>query len=46
LPLNTGYRICGPAREVYLREATPAGDGVSQEDEDTVTEVQFPVVKI
>ncbi len=42
---QNGYRICGPAREVYLREAAPAGDGVSQVDQDTVTEVQFPVMK-
>jgi DNA-binding transcriptional MerR regulator len=45
-----GYRICGPAREVYLREAThgKAGDGVnvSQLDPETITEVQFPVQKV
>ena len=34
-----------PAREVLFREAAPAGDGVSQVDQDTVTEVQFPVMK-
>ncbi|HVO72053.1 MAG TPA: MerR family transcriptional regulator [Aggregatilineaceae bacterium] len=37
-----GYRICGPGREVYLREAKQA----SQTDPNTVTEVQFPVEKV
>jgi len=36
-----GYKINGPAREVYLR---PAENG-SQTDADTVTEIQFPVEK-
>ncbi len=44
-----GYRICGPGREVYLREAKPnKGDEkilVSQSDPDTVTEIQFPIEK-
>jgi len=44
-----GYRICGPGREVYLREAKPSGQGgpipVSQTDPETVTEIQFPVEK-
>jgi effector-binding domain-containing protein len=38
---ENGYRVSGPAREVYLREA----DHGSQEDPETVTEVQFPVAK-
>jgi len=46
---SSGYRICGPSREVYLREAKPGGSGemgaVSQNDPDTVTEIQFPVEK-
>jgi effector-binding domain-containing protein len=42
-----GYRICGPAREVYLREARRSeAVGVSQTDPDTVTEIQFPVEKV
>ncbi len=40
-----GYRVCGPAREVYVREAAHAAQGVSQTDPETVTEVQFPVEK-
>lgn len=44
-----GYRTCGPSREVYLREARPVGSRetgtVSQDDPDTVTEIQFPVEK-
>jgi DNA-binding transcriptional MerR regulator len=39
---ENGYQITGPAREVYLRTA----EGGSQEDPDTVTEVQFPVQKV
>jgi DNA-binding transcriptional MerR regulator/predicted transcriptional regulator YdeE len=39
---ENGYQITGPAREVYLRQA----EGGSQEDPDTVTEVQFPVQKV
>jgi effector-binding domain-containing protein len=45
-----GYRVCGPAREVYVRQAQhqdqqPAVK-VSQTDPDAVTEVQFPVEKV
>lgn len=40
-----GYRVCGPAREVYLKEAVQAAGDVSQTDPDTITEVQFPVEK-
>ena len=41
-----GYRIVGPAREVYLREAKRSGPvGVSQTDPEAVTEIQFPVEK-
>jgi DNA-binding transcriptional MerR regulator len=36
-----GYRIVGPGREVYLREAKAA----DQNDPDTLTEIQFPVEK-
>ncbi|MEW6030168.1 MAG: MerR family transcriptional regulator [Chloroflexota bacterium] len=36
-----GYRINGPCREVYLKEAKNG----SQTDPDTVTEIQFPVEK-
>lgn len=38
---ENGYRIIGPAREVYLR---PSNNG-SQTDPETVTEIQFPVQK-
>jgi effector-binding domain-containing protein len=38
---ENGYQIVGPGREVYLHEANQA----DQNDPDTVTEVQFPVVK-
>jgi effector-binding domain-containing protein len=38
---ENGYRIAGPAREVYLREAKQG----SQTDPETVTEIQFPVEK-
>ncbi len=45
-----GYRVCGPAREIYFREAQakpqPGGLNLSQTDPDTVTEVQFPVEKL
>lgn len=37
-----GYRISGPAREIYLQ---PADKG-SQTDPNTVTEIQFPVEKV
>ena len=46
-----GYRITGPCREVYLREAQHVNQtdstsvSVSQTDPDTVTEIQFPVEK-
>lgn len=36
---DNGFRIIGPAREVYLREAK------SQNDPETLTEIQFPVEK-
>ena len=36
-----GYRIVGPCREVYLNPAKNA----SQNDPNTVTELQFPVEK-
>jgi effector-binding domain-containing protein len=39
---DNGYRIVGPCREVYLREAKNG----SQTDPNTVTEIQFPVEKI
>ena len=38
---DNGYRITGPCREVYLREA----ENISQTDPNTVTEIQFPVEK-
>jgi effector-binding domain-containing protein len=45
-----GYRICGPSREVYLREAERNTEGgpvlVSQGDPETITEVQIPVEKM
>ena len=37
-----GYRISGPAREIYIQ---PADKG-SQTDPNTVTEIQFPVEKV
>ena len=37
-----GYQINGPGREIYLQ---PPAEGGSQIDPDTVTEVQFPVMK-
>jgi hypothetical protein len=30
-------------REVYLRPAKAEGDGASQNDPETVTEIQYPV---
>src|SRR5574341_1896663 len=39
---DNGYRITGPCREVYLR---PSKDN-SQNDPETVTEIQFPVEKV
>lgn len=36
---ENGYEVTGPAREVYIREAKNG----SQDDPNTVTEVQFPV---
>jgi DNA-binding transcriptional MerR regulator len=45
-----GYHVCGPAREIYLREARAepqrGGLNLSQTDPETVTEVQFPVEKL
>ena len=38
---ENGYRIVGPCREIYLREA----EHVGQNDPNTVTEIQFPVKK-
>jgi effector-binding domain-containing protein len=38
---ENGYRIIGPAREVYLRSAEEG----NQNDPDTLTEIQFPVEK-
>jgi effector-binding domain-containing protein len=37
-----GYQINGPCREIYLQPPAEIGD---QTDPDTVTEVQFPVMK-
>ena len=37
-----GYQINGPCREIYLQPPAEMG---SQTDPDTVTEVQFPVIK-
>ena len=37
-----GYQINGPGREIYLQ---PPAEGGSQTDPDSVTEVQFPVMK-
>lgn len=39
---SNGYQINGPAREVYLH----AANNGSQQDPDTVTEIQFPVEKV
>ena len=38
----SGYRIAGPCREIYLKPPAQAG---SQTDPETITEIQFPVVK-
>lgn len=43
---SNGYRFCGPAREVYLREPASTPGGASQTDPDTVTEIQVPVEKV
>lgn len=37
-----GYRVSGPAREIYLRSPKVAGE---QNDPDCLTEIQFPVEK-
>ena len=39
---DSGYRIVGPCREIYLH----TNENGSQTDPDTVTEIQFPVEKI
>ena len=39
---SNGYRITGPAREIYLEPPATAGN---QTDPSTVTEIQFPVGK-
>ncbi len=39
---DNGYHICGPCREMYL---VPASGEGSQDDPNTVTEIQFPVKK-
>jgi DNA-binding transcriptional MerR regulator len=39
---SSGYRINGPGREFYLK---PPADGGSQDDPNTITEIQFPVEK-
>ena len=39
---DNGYQINGPCREIYLQPPTEIG---GQNDPDTVTEVQFPVMK-
>jgi effector-binding domain-containing protein len=39
---TNGYRITGPGRELYLEIPKKPGD---QNDPDTLTEIQFPVVK-
>jgi effector-binding domain-containing protein len=52
---ENGYRIIGPVREVYLKEAenvsqtdpgTMTAINVSQTDPETVTEIQIPVEKV
>jgi DNA-binding transcriptional MerR regulator len=40
-----GYECVGPVREVYLRPAVSEGEGASQNDPETVTEIQFPARK-
>jgi effector-binding domain-containing protein len=37
------YRIVGPSREVYIREAYPDSN---QNDPNTMTEIQYPVEKV
>jgi effector-binding domain-containing protein len=39
---TSGYRINGPCREIYLQPPAQMG---SQSDPETITEIQFPVVK-
>jgi effector-binding domain-containing protein len=39
---DNGYKIVGPCRELYLH----APEDNRQNNPDTVTEIQFPVVKI
>jgi len=39
---SNSYRICGPSREIYLEEPNEL---YSQNDPNTVTEIQFPVSK-
>jgi effector-binding domain-containing protein len=39
---ENGYRIVGPCREIYLREA----ENIGQDDPNTVTEIQFPVERV
>ncbi len=39
---SRGYRICGPCREIYLKP--PSTPGI-QNDPNTITELQFPVMK-
>ncbi len=40
-----GHECIGPVREVYLRPAKAEGNRASQNDPETVTELQFPVRK-
>ena len=40
-----GYECIGPVREIYRRPAKAEGSGVSQNDPETVSEIQFPVKK-
>ena len=42
---SNGYRICGPSREIYVRVTEQGHGKVSQADPNTVTEIQFPVMK-
>jgi DNA-binding transcriptional MerR regulator len=42
---SNGYECVGPVREVYLRPAKEEGRAASQNDPETVTELQFPVQK-
>lgn len=43
---TSGYRIIGPAREVYLRVADQSSAFASQNDPNTITEIQFPVERV